>query len=170
MPAEFERIFHVNICVTDLDRSLKWYQEVLGMKVVEGPFMGEGPAMRGIGIGAESVGVDSKTAVKVRGAFLRWSDNEHEAVIDLLEFINPRPVGAPYETLHNIGIARIALGVKDVDAAYEDLKSKGVKFITPPVSISNMEGAQSLLSEIAYCCFYDPDRTILELYGKIHRK
>ena len=66
MPAEFERIFHVNICVTDLDRSLKWYQEVLGMKVVEGPFMGEGPAMRGIGIGAESVGVDSKTAVKVR--------------------------------------------------------------------------------------------------------
>ncbi len=170
MPAEFQRIFHVNVCVRDLDRSLKWYQEVLGMKIVEGPFAGEGPEQRGIGLGAEAAGVDSETEVKIRGAFLRWGDDEREAMIDLLEFVNPPPTGRPYETLHNVGIARIALGVKDIDEAYRDLMSKGVEFITPPVSVSNVEGANDLLAGISYCCFYDPDRTILELYGETKAK
>lgn len=35
---EFTAIHHISITVTDLDRSVRWYQEVFGMnKVLEGP-------------------------------------------------------------------------------------------------------------------------------------
>lgn len=159
---QIERIFHVNIVVRDLERSLKWYQEVLGMKVAEPVFDGEGPAMSGIGLGAEAYGVSSKDGVKVRGAFLRFGDDPNAAFIDVLEFIRPRSVGGAYPSLHNIGIARIALKVADIDASYEELLEKGVKFVGPPCPVTIGE---NYLADIRYCCFYDPDGTILELYG-----
>jgi predicted enzyme related to lactoylglutathione lyase len=52
--------------------------------------------------------------------------------------------------------------VEDINAAYDRLRKKGVKFITPPVPV---EIGEELLSGVKYSCFYDPDGTILELYG-----
>jgi len=157
-----EKIFHVNIVVRDLDRSLPFYRDILGMRIAEPIFIGEGPPMGGIGLGAEAYGFRSERDVKVRGVFLRFGNDETEAFIDLLEFIQPRSIGGPYSTLHNIGIARIALKVSDIDQSYKELLSKGVKFITPPVRVLIGE---NYLADIRYCCFYDPDGTILELYG-----
>ena len=157
----FERIFHVNVNVRDLDRSVAFYRDVLGMNVVEGPFDGEGPAMAGIALGTQAYGVQPDQ-VKIRAAFLRYGDDENATIIDLLEFRSPPPMGGPYPSLHNVGIARIALKVSDIDEAYGHLVANGVQFVSEPVGVNI---GDDLLAGIRYCCFYDPDGTILEIYG-----
>lgn len=156
-----ERIFHINVVCRDLERSLRFYIDILGMHVVDGPFNAEGAALAGIGHGAQSWGI-APDAVKIRFAFLRFGDDAAETILDLLEFVEPRSYGAPHPNLQMIGIARIALKVSDVQSTYETMLAKGVKFISPPVPITL---GDNLLHGIAYCCFYDPDGTILELYG-----
>ena len=156
-----ERIFHINVVCRDLERSLRFYIDILGMHVVDGPFNAEGAALAGIGHGAQSWGIPPD-AVKIRFAFLRFGDDAAETILDLLEFVEPRSYGAPHPNLQMIGIARIALKVSDVQSTYEEMLAKGVKFISPPVPITL---GDNLLHGIAYCCFYDPDGTILELYG-----
>ncbi len=145
----FQRIFHVNICVRNMERSLEFYRGQLGMQLVEGPFTAEGPEL------ARAFGMESEPNVKVRGAFLRWGDDANATVLDLVEFIEPKPTGEPYPTLNNIGLCRIAFKVDDCEQVYADLASKGVEFMSPPVT--------GFRPDLRYCCFYDPDGTILEL-------
>lgn len=162
MTAELiEGLFHINIVVRDLERSLTFYTEVLGMQIVEGPHWGQGPSQFGISQGAQMWGVDPNEA-RVHFAFLRFGSNEDAPIIDLLEFVEPRSWGAPYPTLQHIGLARIALKVPDVKSTYSALLERGVRFLTGPVPVNIGEG---FLSEIEYCCFYDPDGVILEIYG-----
>jgi glyoxylase I family protein len=156
-----ERLFHVNVVVRDLDRSLAFYTDVLGMHVVDGPHEGEGPSMSGISYGCQMWGVDPDHA-KVRFAFLRFGDSDDEPILDVLEFVSPRSWGGPYPTLQNVGIARIALRVNNVERAYRELSSHGVKFLTGPVPVGI---GQNFLANIAYCCFLDPDGIVFEIYG-----
>ena len=145
----FDRIFHVNVCVSDMTRSLEFYRDKLGMTVVEGPFVAEGPEL------ARAFGMESQMDLKVTGAFLRWGDEPGATVLDLVQFITPPPQGNPYPTLNNIGLCRIAFKVQDCQSAYDDLVSRGVKFMSSPVT--------GFRDDLRYCCFYDPDGTILEL-------
>jgi len=62
--------------------------------------------------------------------------------------------------VYNFGLA--AARIDDTFEVAKLLLAKGVKFITPPVPITL---GDNLLHGIAYCCFHDPDGTILELYG-----
>jgi catechol 2,3-dioxygenase-like lactoylglutathione lyase family enzyme len=166
MTWKIERIFHINVVCRDLERSLKFYTDVVGMHIVEGPYEVDGPRLTGIGQGSQAWGVDP-SAVAIKFVFLRFGDDPDETILDLLEFVSPRSYGAPHPTLQKIGIARIALKVDDVQASYNALLEKGAKFLTPPISITIGE---DLLDDIAYACFYDPDGTILELYGKNPKK
>ena len=150
----FERVFHLNICVSDLDRALDFYCGILGMTMAEGhPFETEGDDL------VQGFGMTDQPRVRIRGAFLRWGDDENATNIDVLQFIEPAPTGKPYPTLNNIGICRTALKVAgDLDAVYEQLKSKGVEFMSPPV-VTTLSG-----KSVRWCCFYDPDRTVLEIF------
>src|SRR5205085_1631917 len=80
-------------------------------------------------------------------------------LIDLMEWIEPPAHGEPTHRrpgsdLAHIGYARMALMTTGIDGEYERLRAAGVEFISPPVTMS--DGATR------YCCFYDPDGTILE--------
>ena len=158
---QIERVFHVNIVVRDLARSVKWYTEVLGAHVVDGPHDVSGPSVAGIGQGAQMWGVQPDE-VEIRCAFLTFGDSADEVVLDMLQFVKPNASGAPPATLQHIGIGRIALKVPDVDHAYEALREQGVVFQTEPCSVDLGEG---LLSGVAYACFYGPDGEALEIYG-----
>jgi catechol 2,3-dioxygenase-like lactoylglutathione lyase family enzyme len=156
-----ERVFHVNIVVRDFERSLKWYTEVLGAKVADGPFNAAGKELFGIGEGAQMWGVEPNE-VEIKFAFLTFGDDDSEVVLDILQFVKPQSWGAPPPTLQHIGIARIALKVPDAEKAYQVLKERGVVFQTElcPLSIGD-----DYLSNIAYACFYGPDGEVLEIYG-----
>jgi len=145
----FRRFFHVNICVRDMDRSIEFYQD-LGFKKVNDFILGGGNP----GIG-QALGLEVK---KLRGVFMRLGDDPNSPVLDLVQFIDPPPLGQPYSTLNNIGICRIAFIVDDIDKTNHALIAKGVEIVAP---LQRYEGPRG--TTIGVMCFKDPDGTVLEV-------
>jgi glyoxylase I family protein len=141
-------VFHVNVNVTDFDRSLAFYK-MLGFKVVLD--IGEGPNK------GNDVGLNIPNSV-ARAALLSLSDDPRATRIDLIEWKEPRTAGAAYPHLYHAGIARIALFTKNLDEEYHRLKAADVTMVSEPVVIrfGNKAGAK-------FFCFKDPDGTFLEL-------
>jgi catechol 2,3-dioxygenase-like lactoylglutathione lyase family enzyme len=142
-----QKLFHVNICVRDMERSIGFYAG-LGFKKVNDFTLDDSSVGDALGLKAR----------KLRGVFMRLGDDANAPVLDLVQFIDPPPQGQPYPSLNNIGICRIAFTVDDIDKTYEELKAKKVEFVAPLKKIDGPGGAK-----IGVVCFKDPDGTILEL-------
>ena len=142
-----QRLFHVNICVRDMERSIQFYQGI-GFKKVN-DFTMDDPKV------GDALGVKAK---KLRGVFMRLGDDPNAPVLDLVQFIDPPTQGQPYPTLNNVGICRIAFTVDDIDKTYEELKAKKVQFVAALHKVDGPGGAK-----IGVVCFKDPDGTVLEL-------
>jgi catechol 2,3-dioxygenase-like lactoylglutathione lyase family enzyme len=142
-----QRLFHVNICVRDMERSIRFYQDLGFTKVND--FTLDDPSV------GDALGVKAK---KLRGAFMRLGTDHNAPVLDLVQFIEPPTQGQPYSTLNNVGICRIAFTVDDIDRTYEELKAKRVEFVAPLRKLTGPGGAQ-----MGVVCFKDPDGTVLEL-------
>lgn len=145
----FKRFFHVNICVSDMERSIRFYESIGFTKV--GDFM--------LGGGEPGIGVALGLEVKqLRGVFMRLNDDPSAPVLDLVQFVDPPHQGKPYPTLNNIGICRIAFLVDDITSVYEKLQALDVEFVAP---LNMFDGPRG--SKIGVVCFKDPDGTVLEL-------
>lgn len=142
-----QRLFHVNICVRDMERSIRFYQDLGFIKVND--FTLDDPSV------GDALGVRAK---KLRGVFMRLGAEPDAPVLDLVQFIEPPTQGQPYPTLNNVGICRIAFMVDDIDRTYEELKAKKVDFVAPLKKLTGPGGA-----EMGVVCFKDPDGTVLEL-------
>ena len=115
-----QRLFHVNICVSDMERSIKFYQDLGFTKVND--FTLDDPSV------GDALGLDAR---KLRGVFMRLGSDAAAPVLDLVQFIDPPAQGQPYATLNNIGICRIAFLVDDIEKTYHTLVAKGVDFVAP---------------------------------------
>ena len=144
-----QRIFHINIVVQDLDRTLAFYRDLLGFSVAFGEITTDDPKL-GTGLGYEG-------ECKMRWALIRLGDDENAPVIDVEQWIEPKMTGQAYASCSNNGIGRIALGVDDIDKEYNDLKGKGVEFLSPPQTL-DVQG----FGDFKFCCFRDPDGIVLE--------
>jgi glyoxylase I family protein len=142
-----QRLFHVNICVSNMERSIKFYQDLGFTKIND--FTLDDPSV------GDALGLDAR---KLRGVFMRLGSDPAAPVLDLVEFVDPPTQGQPYATLNNIGICRIAFTVDDIDRTYDQLKEKGVNFVAPLKKIKGPDG-----NTIGVVCFKDPDGTVLEL-------
>jgi catechol 2,3-dioxygenase-like lactoylglutathione lyase family enzyme len=162
---EPRRIWHVNIIVRELDRSLAFYRDVIGLKVKEAPFTHEGPTLKGVSLGSGAYSVD-KEDIKIRAAFLGCTDDPDEVFIDLTEFLRPPAIGSPQAALNEVGIGRVAFFVDDIDGKYQELEAAGVKFVTEPVALMPDDDrlVETRTGKGYFCCF-DPDGIILEFYG-----
>lgn len=140
----FGDMHHVGITVADLEASLEWYEHVFGL---QREFIAEGS-------GAElstAVGVPD---AKLRFAFLRFGS----CVVELLCYDNPREDS--YERSNaDVGSAHVCIDVPDLQAAYDDLRGKGVEFLAPPLHIESgpLEGC-------SFVYFKDPNGVTLELF------
>jgi len=143
--SSLEHLFHCNINVTDLDRSIPFY-ESLGFKVIVD--FREGMSSPEL---AKALGLSE---AKVRGVHLNVSDDTSKTRIDLVEFLEPKTEGQPYPHLHHAGINRVSIRVKDIKGLYEKLKAEGVKFLSEPVCLPG--------TNFTFVCFSDPDGTILQ--------
>jgi catechol 2,3-dioxygenase-like lactoylglutathione lyase family enzyme len=142
-----QRLFHVNICVRDMERSIRFYQGLGFTKVND--FTMNDPSV------GDALGVKAK---KLRGVFMRLGSDANSPVLDLVQFIDPPTQGQPYATLNNVGICRIAFTVDDIDRTYEDLKAMKVDFVAPLKKLTGPGG-----TPMGVVCFKDPDGTVLEL-------
>ena len=141
-------IFHININVTDFERSLEFYQ-MLGFRVVAD--LGEG------GSQALNAGLRIPDG-RGRAALLMLGEDPHATRIDLIEWKNPKTAGQAYPHLYHVGMARLALKTKNLPQVYEDLRARGVEFFSEPQELSFPNQGRA-----SFVCFTDPDGTILEL-------
>ena len=98
------RIVHMNVVVTDIKKSLKFYCDLLGGHVVGGAekesIINRKTDSRGTGI---ALGLGETAEWKA--CLIRFGYNKEATVIDLLQWTKPASTGRPYEKLNNVGIA-----------------------------------------------------------------
>jgi catechol 2,3-dioxygenase-like lactoylglutathione lyase family enzyme len=141
---------HVGVTVSDLDRSLEFYVDTLGMELLWRRLYEE-PEI------AEIVGVPEATAFDI--AMLRVPGGELE--IELLEYRGCDSRSASARPCDH-GSGHFALFVHDVDALHADLAARGVRFRSAgPVEMSAgaNKGGKSLYS-------HDPDGYVIEFHER----
>jgi len=144
--SNLQSLFHCNINVTNLDVSLPFY-ELLGFKIIIDFRDGmSSPEL------AKALGLPE---AKCRGVHLSADGDTNKTRIDLVEFLEPKTEGQPYSHLHHTGINRVSIRTNGLQALYEDLKAKGVNFISEPVTLPGT-------NNFTFVCFKDPDGTVLQ--------
>ena len=139
-------VFHINVNCTDLDRSRAFYEKVGFQVVVELGVGGSPDMLTGLGLPADC---------KARAVLMMLEpDKPRGTRIDLIEWIDPPTTGTAPADLTHVGMARIALWTIGIDAEYERLRAEGIEFMSPPVAMGK---------GVRFCCFKDPDGTVLEL-------
>jgi catechol 2,3-dioxygenase-like lactoylglutathione lyase family enzyme len=135
-------VVHININVTDIDRSLEFYQKV-GFVVMHV-------------FGGNEAGGDG-TESNMRGVVLSLSDDPRASTkIELLQWIDPPAAPQPERVDGQAGVARIAIRTKNLLSYCEELRARGIEFLHEPQEI-DIVGAKR------FVLFKDPDGTILEL-------
>jgi catechol 2,3-dioxygenase-like lactoylglutathione lyase family enzyme len=141
------RLHHVGIPVSDLDRSVAWYEQVLGLTLNKrAPSSGEELALA----------VEVPEA-RMNVAFLAVGDH---MLLELLEYDHPR--GQPYKLANcDVGAVHVCFEVDDIRAAHENLTAAGISFNHPPIQLGAEAGD---LAGYWFAYFRDPDGIQLELF------
>ena len=117
------RLHHTGYTVSDLDRSVAFYRDLLGCEVIatqekEGGYL------------AAIVGYPD---AHVRMAHLRAPGGEH--VLELFQYVAPLGKKADVEP-RNVGASHICFLVEDLASVYESLIERGVtSFVSPPIEV-----------------------------------
>jgi glyoxylase I family protein len=142
---------HINIVVTDLARSVRFYTELLGFKKTKEAWL-EGEWIDRI------VGLNG---VKARAAFIVAPAGEPR--IELLEYATPKGNSAAGNSRANtIGLRHIALRVDGMAEIVARLRAAGVTVFSDPVRVP-AGVVQHDAGEKTLVYFLDPDGVILEL-------
>jgi catechol 2,3-dioxygenase-like lactoylglutathione lyase family enzyme len=142
-------ILHTGLTVSDLDRSVTFYRDLLGLELIA-QWESSQPYLRTV------VGYPD---AELRIALLRMPGPAGAAGhhIELLEYRRPRGVRGDANT-YIPGNGHVAFMVDDLDAIYRDLEGKGVRFKSAPVDITHGRNAGG---RAIY--FFDPDDITLEM-------
>jgi lactoylglutathione lyase len=141
-------IHHTGYTVEDLDRSLHFYRDLLGMEVVA-------TQEKKGGYLAAIVGYPD---AHVRMAHLRVPGADH--VVELFEYVAPSADAAEKIEPKNVGSSHLCFVMDDLPALYERLRAAGVdSFVSPPVKVDTGINTGGLALYLR-----DPDGIPVELF------
>jgi catechol 2,3-dioxygenase-like lactoylglutathione lyase family enzyme len=144
-------IDHINIVVADLERSVKFYTELLGFRKTHDVYM-EGEWIEAI------VGL---RGVKGYVAFVELPGGGPR--IELLQYASPAGVALPENSHANTrGLRHIALRVDDIAGLTARLRAAGVTLFSDPVRVPGGV-VKFAAGDKTLVYFLDPDGVILEL-------
>jgi len=146
----FMGVFHFSFTVADLDRSVLWYTDVLGMELVHRQVQDNDYTRTLVGIPGAVLEIAQLKLPSVATA-----PSSH--MLELVEY--RRPVGSrPALATQNVGTAHLAFIVDDITERYERMLAAGTDFVSPPVAITAGVNRGGFT-----CYFRDPDGITLEL-------
>ena len=140
-------VSHIAICVRDLDESLKFYRDILGMRVtldqVQDTTTGGLPHVY-------------KHARRTRRTVhVHYGEGDTKPSLVLTSHPGDQAEGEPIK-LDQVGISHISFTVTDVKTLAEELTSKGVQLAGPMDSFANSQGGVSSIF------VYDPDGILVQ--------
>ena len=143
------RVNHINIVVADMERSLRFYVGLLGMRTT---------------FEVELTGAWIETVTGLPGANARCVFCQPEGGgtrFELLEYRNPMGSALNANTLPNtVGLRHVAFEVDDLEVWYRRLKEAGAVFLSEPVTVP-FGVAGSIRKRLCY--LHDPDGVIVEI-------
>ena len=144
---EVEWMNHTGFVVSDMERSLEFYQDLLGLKeernqILEGDFI------------SELVGYPD---ARLHIVYLGTGDLRHS--VELIQYLNPPGTPATMPERYQVGASHLGVIVDDLDAFHAELSNRGVSFVSPPAI---RPGAVYPMASKG-CYMQDPDGNWLEL-------
>jgi catechol 2,3-dioxygenase-like lactoylglutathione lyase family enzyme len=144
-------IHHIGLTVSDIERSIVLYRDLLGMALVR----------RRPHVDNDYVSLQTGfPGVVLNVASFKVSPESRQG-IELVQYMNHTGPSRRPET-NQAGISHLCLAVDDLRAFYEDLKGRGVIFKSEPVTITAGPNAGGL---VIY--FLDPDGYTIELFQAV---
>jgi catechol 2,3-dioxygenase-like lactoylglutathione lyase family enzyme len=143
-------IWHFSFTVSNLERSITFYRDILGMELVHTQ---------------EQSNEYTRKLVAYPDAHLRVAQFKTPAstcspsthVLELVEYLAPQGTKIDTGTC-NVGTAHVAFVVEDIFAAYHTWRGQGVRFKSEPVAI------EAGINRGGYTVYFlDPDDITLEI-------
>ena len=148
--AKISEIDHVAITVEDMEKSLAFYKDILGMEVM---------------LDFENNSKEMGTLLGVPGAHIRSvvlkKGARAKGMVELITFYSPRgdPILPPKRNINEVcGPWLLSFEVDDVKQLYQELSGRGIKFVSPPqpleiqplglYQVAILEGPDGLLIEL----------------------
>jgi catechol 2,3-dioxygenase-like lactoylglutathione lyase family enzyme len=149
-------VSHVAIGVRDMEKSLRFYRDLLGLEV-------RYDAMQPIG-GMKSLYASPEKG-KRRAVHLHYGKGPAGGFLVLSEM----PGGTPGEAikLDQVGISHFSWWVDDLRAICDKLQAAGVKMLVPPTETDSGGYGDQPGRKYLTCLFEDPDGIILQLDQRV---
>ena len=140
------RIFHIAINSTDLDKSVAFYKDLgfqmLADRSVDNPMVQQAFLV---------------TCTSLRFVHLRLGDGENATLLDIVQWFGPDTVDGGRPAQNQRGITRFAVLTDDTQAVYEAATARGVTALTQPTTVMTPNGGWNV------CLLEDPDGVVVQV-------
>ena len=144
-----ERIYHVGLTVSDLDRSIAFYRDILGLEFQGEIFMA----------GEETDRLFRMKDTKARVAYLNGSKAIEAPPIELIQFVDNK-VKKVKGNLFTTSISEVCFYTDDIERVYNSLIENHVECLSEP---QYFDFRANGFGESRAFYFRDPDGIILEM-------
>jgi catechol 2,3-dioxygenase-like lactoylglutathione lyase family enzyme len=139
-------VYHTGFTVSDIERSIVFYRDVLGLKLLK----------RQTGTAAYLGTVTGFPGVRLEAAFLQPADGG--SVLELLQYVS-HPAPATDRATNRPGNGHLCFRIDDLRSACAELERRGVTLISEPTEITAGAHAGGWAVYLR-----DPDGFTVELY------
>ena len=142
-------VLHFSFTVSDLDKSINWYTDILGLEVVNRQRQNNEYTKKLVGF---SDAVLEVARLRIPGVENGASDH----ILELVQYVEAAGETVPLRT-NSPGIAHFAFLVDDIVERVSRLKKLGVSFRSDPVNITEGTNRGGMA-----CYFHGPDNETFE--------
>ena len=143
------RIYHVGLTVSDLDRSIAFYRDILGLAFQGEIFMK----------GEETDKMFRRANCKARVAYLNCSKAFESPPVELIQFVDSE-IHKEQSDLFTTSISEVCFYTDDIDSVYRTLIENHVECLSEP---QHFDFRADGFGESRAFYFRDPDGIILEM-------
>lgn len=150
---KIRNVSHIAIGVRDMEKSLAFYRDVLGMRVTldETEEFGDGERF-------------PKT--RRRGVYLRWDDDPHAPFVVLDQQLSQEPFGEPAQ-LFQVGVHHVGFWVDDCDAVAERARAAGLEPMTRPANSDTIAYGEAPGGKVRTMFLRDPDGNVVQFDQRV---
>ena len=119
---------HTAVCVPDVEAAVRWYESVLGLRVLSPPYRMSGDAIE------RDMGELVPPPVVVTAAIVGVDDHS-DRVLEVIEYPEaPGRARGEAASVVDHGLTHVGLVCDDVAATRRDLEARGVEFLTAAIA------------------------------------